>query len=57
MAENLDLEVIAEGVETEYQLEFLKYRRCTVYQGFYFSEALEPEIFEERLFIGQAEIA
>ncbi|MGY5449455.1 EAL domain-containing protein [Agarivorans sp. MS3-6] len=57
MAENLDLEVIAEGVETEYQLEFLKYRRCTVYQGFYFSEALEPEIFEDRLFIGQAEIA
>ncbi|GGA92526.1 putative bifunctional diguanylate cyclase/phosphodiesterase [Agarivorans gilvus] len=54
MAENLDLEVIAEGVETEYQLEFLKYRRCTVYQGFYFSEALEPEIFEERLFVGQS---
>ncbi|WP_432453181.1 putative bifunctional diguanylate cyclase/phosphodiesterase [Agarivorans sp. QJM3NY_29] len=57
MAENLALEVIAEGVETEYQLEFLKYRRCTVYQGFYFSEALEPEIFEDRLFIDQAETA
>ncbi|RKF20416.1 EAL domain-containing protein [Alginatibacterium sediminis] len=50
MAENLDLEVIAEGVETEYQLEFLKFRGCTVYQGFYFSEALEPDIFEDRLF-------
>ncbi|WP_051333597.1 putative bifunctional diguanylate cyclase/phosphodiesterase [Aliagarivorans marinus] len=57
MADNLELEVIAEGVETEYQLEFLKYRGCRVYQGFLFSEALEPEIFEQRLFSEAQELA
>lgn len=50
MSENLGLEVVAEGVETEYQMQFLKYRGCHVYQGFLFSEALEPELFENLLF-------
>lgn len=53
MSENLGLDVIAEGVETNYQLQFLKYRGCHIYQGFLFSQALEPDIFEALLFKDQ----
>ncbi len=45
MAENLHLNVIAEGVETENQLEFLRRRGCNEYQGYLFSEAVPPEEF------------
>lgn len=34
LAENLGLEVVAEGVETEGQLEFLKQRKCRYIQGY-----------------------
>ena len=37
----LNLEVIAEGVETVEQLEFLKRCGCSQYQGFYFSRPVE----------------
>ena len=34
----LGLEVVAEGVETRAQLEFLAARGCTRFQGFYFGQ-------------------
>ena len=37
MAASLKLDVIAEGVETRAQLDFLRARRCRDMQGFYFS--------------------
>ncbi len=37
LAEHLQLDVIAEGVETEDQLNHLKRCGCTCFQGFYFS--------------------
>jgi diguanylate cyclase (GGDEF)-like protein/PAS domain S-box-containing protein len=40
MAHALDLEVVAEGVETEEQLAFLREERCDRVQGFYFSKAV-----------------
>lgn len=40
LAHNLDLTVIAEGVENDYQLEYLKDHKCDIIQGFYFSEPL-----------------
>ena len=40
MAQNLGLEVIAEGVETEAQLEQLRRLGCTYSQGFFFSKPL-----------------
>ncbi|MDA8088768.1 MAG: EAL domain-containing protein [Nitrospiraceae bacterium] len=40
MAHNLDLEVIAEGVENEKQLEFFQEHECDAVQGFFFSKPL-----------------
>jgi EAL domain-containing protein (putative c-di-GMP-specific phosphodiesterase class I) len=37
LAREFDIEVIAEGVETEAQLEFLMHAGCSCIQGFYFS--------------------
>lgn len=41
MAQNLGLRVIAEGVETETQANFLRDNHCTLMQGFYFSPPLD----------------
>ena len=49
MAENLHLNVIAEGVETENQLEFLRQRGCKEYQGYLFARPVPPEEFAELL--------
>ena len=43
MAHSLDLRVIAEGVETEGQLAFLRGRGCNAYQGYYVSHPLAAE--------------
>ncbi len=40
LARNLGLRVIAEGVETEKQLELLRDLECEMVQGFYFASAL-----------------
>jgi len=48
MARNLDLKIIAEGVENSQQLEFLKANNCDEIQGFYLSRPLsvtKAEIF------------
>ncbi|MBN2008685.1 EAL domain-containing protein [candidate division KSB1 bacterium] len=43
LANALQMEVVAEGVETEEQLEFLKYQNCRIVQGFYFSRPKPPK--------------
>jgi len=43
LAEQLNLEVVAEGVEKEAQLSFLKDNHCQNIQGYYFSPALRIE--------------
>lgn len=45
MAQNLGLDVIAEGVETEAQLSLLKSYGCPGYQGYLFSKPLNLEGF------------
>ena len=45
MAKNLNLQTIAEGVEDEYQLEFLKEHECDIIQGYFFSPPVPAEEF------------
>ena len=45
----MGLLVVAEGVETKEQVDFLKSTGCDIIQGFYFSKPLSAEDFEKRL--------
>jgi len=49
MAEHLKLDVIAEGVETREEFEFLRRKGCNNYQGFYFSTPLQASSLEKSL--------
>lgn len=40
LAKQLDIELIAEGVETESQLEFLRGAGCSLMQGYYFKQPM-----------------
>ncbi|MNF30007.1 Phytochrome-like protein cph2 [compost metagenome] len=55
LGRSLDLNVIAEGVETEEQLAFLKAHQCEEGQGYYFSKALPADAFARLLAVGWAE--
>lgn len=49
MAKTLNLKVLAEGVETKEQLEFLRNEGCDYYQGYYFSKPVSAMEFIELL--------
>jgi EAL domain-containing protein (putative c-di-GMP-specific phosphodiesterase class I) len=49
MAHNLGLEVLAEGVETEAQLAFLREQGCDSFQGFLVSPAVSAAELERWL--------
>ncbi len=49
MAHALKLTVVAEGVETEEQLTFLKKRRCNEFQGYHCAKPLPVDKLEELL--------
>jgi EAL domain-containing protein (putative c-di-GMP-specific phosphodiesterase class I) len=50
LAHSLQLQVIAEGVESEEQLRFLRLLRCDAMQGFLFCRPLAVTAFEQFLF-------
>lgn len=49
MADSLNMNVIAEGVETEDQLKFLLTNNCVYYQGYLFGKPMPIEQFDEFL--------
>lgn len=49
LAQSLGLEVIAEGVETDSQRDFLYKSGCNLFQGYLFSQPLASEAFEAYL--------
>ena len=49
LAQNFRLNVIAEGVENEAQLAFLKQNGCMAYQGYLFGKPVPVEEFEALL--------
>ena len=49
LARSLDLHVVAEGVESAAQMNFLRERACHALQGFYFSRPVPPDEFLQLL--------
>ncbi|WP_198170452.1 putative bifunctional diguanylate cyclase/phosphodiesterase [Deinococcus arboris] len=49
LAGQLDITVVAEGVETAGQLQLLRTMRCDQVQGFYLSRPLDTQTFQARL--------
>lgn len=54
LAHRMRLRVVAEGVETQAQLGYLRQYGCDELQGYYFSKPLTPEAFAELLLQGRA---
>ncbi len=52
LAQNLKLSVVAEGVETTEQADFLLRRGCSTMQGFLFAKPMPQQEFEELLMSG-----
>jgi len=46
MGNSLNLKIIAEGVETQQQLDFLRAHQCDYVQGFYFSKPISAQKLE-----------
>ena len=57
IARHLSVPVVAEGVETEEQLEALKKLGCDMVQGYYFSPPVEAKAFEDFLISARDEAA
>ncbi len=50
LANTFNLSVVAEGVETSEQVDFLTQKQCDILQGYYFSKPIEKEEFEHLYF-------
>lgn len=48
MAHDMQLEVVAEGIEEQSQLDFLKHVGCDYGQGYYFSKPIDATSFTEK---------
>ena len=55
MARNLELEIVAEGVETQQQFEFLQMHGKMLCQGYLFSKPVPLEEFEAQLDVAMAD--
>lgn len=50
LAKKLGMQIVAEGIETREQVDFLANKECDLIQGFYFAKPLPIEEFEEKAF-------
>ncbi len=50
LAKKLGMQIVAEGIETREQVDFLAKQDCDLIQGFYFSKPLPVNEFEEKAF-------
>ena len=48
MSHKLNIKVVAEGIETKEQVEYLKNIKCDMIQGYYFEKPMTIEKFEEK---------
>lgn len=55
MGKNLSLTVVAQGVETRAQAEFLREHACDELQGFYLNRPLPPDEFAKLLLANETE--
>ena len=54
MGQTLKMQIIAEGVETVEQLDYLKSINCNQYQGYYYSKPISVKDFE-KFYLNRAE--
>jgi diguanylate cyclase (GGDEF)-like protein len=54
LAHSMGLTVVAEGVETSQQRDFLRQMKCDQAQGFYFSEPMSAVALENTFYYGEA---
>ena len=45
LGQNLNMDIIAEGVETDQQQDYLQQHGCRQYQGYFFSRPLRDDMF------------
>ena len=48
LAKSIECELVAEGVERQEEVAFLKANDCTIYQGYLFDKPLNVGVFEEK---------
>ncbi|MCL1066611.1 EAL domain-containing protein [Shewanella olleyana] len=51
LGQQLNLDIVAEGIENEEQLEWLQHHNCQIGQGFFFSKPLPLEEFEAKYLV------
>jgi len=54
LGNSLELNIVAEGVEDEHQLNHLRKLACDEYQGYYFSRPVTPDVISQILKDSQA---
>lgn len=52
----LGLTVVAEGVETKEQLDFLRENKCDTIQGYYFSRPVSPKEIVDKITVGREKL-